>query len=285
MKLLKGKLLYMGLAACMTFIASCGGGGGGGSTGSVDLPNELDPNTNGSETGTVTILATDLVTDQFSAINLTITRAELLGDGDRQLLFEGEKTFNLLALANVTEIFSVTEVTAGTYSKIRLTLTLIELLFHDDRPPEYPRLPGNGKLDLNPRGDLYVDADNPLTIELDFDAEKSLHVVENGNGRFNFRPVVLTKQVENEFDTKLIRQMGVVRNLNAEAGTFDLCLIEDAVTDEEDCVRVAIEGDATSIFSATGEAIGAGDLENGAIATVVGRLFNSDELVAAAAAG
>lgn len=274
------KLRYATLVGALVFLASCGGGGGGGgSTGVVGLPDDPGQDTGSNETGTVTVLATDLDTDLFSAINLTITRAELLGAAGSEVLFEGEKTFDLLALANVTEVFSVAEVPAGTYSKIRLTLTQIELVFHDGRPPEYPKLPGNGKLDINPQGDLYVDADNPLTIELDFDAEKSLHIVEKGNGGFNFRPVVLTKQVQSEFDTKLIRQTGIVHNLNVEAGSFDLCL----VSDEADCVGVVVAADGTSIFSATGEAIGVGDLVDGAVATVVGRLYASDDVVAAAA--
>ena len=286
MKFLNRKLLYMGLAAFMTFIASCGGGGGGGgSTGAVGLPDNLDPTPEATGKGTVTILATDAETDQFREINLTITRAELLADDSSELLFEGEKTFNLLALASVTEVFSVAEVAAGSYDKIRLTLAGIELVFFDEREPVYPDLPGNGKLDINPKGLFYVDSDNPLTIQLDFDAEKSIHIVGTGNGGFNFRPVVLTKEVETEFDTKLIRQMGVVRELNRERGTFDLCLIEDEEAEEDDCVQVAVASGATAIFGESGNAIDINNVSEGDIATVVGRIYSDSDLEVAATGG
>jgi hypothetical protein len=266
------KLRYAALVAFVLFAASCGGGGG--SNGAAGgLGDSLAP----ADTGTVTVLATDAETDLFSEVNLTIIRAEFLGgEGGSELLFEGEKTINLLALANVTELLSVAEVPAGSYNKIRLTLTQIELVFHDEeRPPEYPRLPGNGKLDINPRGAFYVDSDNPLTIQLDFDAEKSIKIVGTGSGKFNFRPVVFTKEVENSFDTKLIRQTGVVRNLADSGGSFDLCLVDSGESDEEDCMHVVTGGD-TAIFNESGESIGPGDLENGVIATVVGRLVRDD---------
>ena len=99
-------------------------------------------------TGTVNILFTDAPTDDFSAINVTLSRIELIpfndedsdadsdaegGDGDdsdsdrpsrRATLFTGEATFDLLQLENFTSLFSVTpDVPAGEYRKIRLTVS------------------------------------------------------------------------------------------------------------------------------------------------------------------
>jgi hypothetical protein len=274
------------LVAFCLVVTSCGGGGGGGGGGGITDGSSSGVTTT-AESGTVTLLATDAETDQFSEINLTIVKAELLSNEGSEVLFEGTKTFNLLALADVTEVFSITEVPTGEYDKIRLTLTLIELVFHDDREPVYPKLPGNGKLDINPRGVFRVGPDESLTIEMDFDAEKSLHIVSQGSsGGFAFRPVVFTKKVTGEFDTKLIRQQGIIRELDGVTGTFLLCLPEEGIPEpDEDCLSVDASAGGASIFDTTGLPAGLEQLENGVTATVVGRFFESEAVTIASASG
>ena len=253
-------------------LVSCGGGGGGSSS---------DGDVASASRGTVALLVTDAPTDDFKQINLTVRRAELLCEGGKEELFSGLKKFDLLQLTEVTEIFSVSEVSAGYCSKIRLTLAEIELVFKDpSKPNAYPKLPGNGKLDLNPRERFYV---GPwLGIQLDFDAEKSIHI--KGKADYNFRPVVFIKVIKDRFDTKLIRQRGIVENLNGETETFDLCLVEaeaQAVArhedddssddDSSDCVRVNTVDAPASIFDDQANPISFMQLEEGTIATVVGR--------------
>jgi hypothetical protein len=285
MKFKKRIICVATLSALSLAVTSCGGGGGSSSNLDTGIT-EVAPTV---QNGTVTLLATDAETDQFRSINLTITRAEMLAqDGGSEVLFEGNKTFDLLALADVTEVFSISEVPEGNYDKIRLTLTQIELVFHDDRDPVYPSLPGNGKLDINPRGLFTVDSEESLTIELDFDAEKSLKIVEQGNGGFSFRPVVFTRKVENEFDTKLIRQQGIIREFDEIGGDFLLCLPEDdepEAGDEEDCVNVDARAGVSSIFGPTGLPAGLEQLGNGAIVTVVGRFFDAEDVMFASTSG
>jgi hypothetical protein len=286
MSFLKSISQFTLLVAFCLAVTSCGGGGGGGGGGGITDGSSSGVTTT-AESGTVTLLATDAETDQFSEINLTIVKAELLSNEGSEVLFEGTKTFNLLALADVTEVFSITEVPTGEYDKIRLTLTLIELVFHDDREPVYPKLPGNGKLDINPRGVFRVGPDESLTIEMDFDAEKSLHIVSQGSsGGFAFRPVVFTKKVTGEFDTKLIRQQGIIRELDGVTGTFLLCLPEEGIPEpDEDCLSVDASAGGASIFDATGLPAGLEQLENGVTATVVGRFFESEAVTIASASG
>jgi hypothetical protein len=89
------------------------------------------------------------------------------------------------------------------------------------------------------------------------------------------------KTVENEFDTKLIRQAGMVRNLDSESKEFDLCLIEDGPQpalsegsdDSLDCVRVNAEKASASIFDDFANPVLFGELANGDTVTVVGRFF------------
>ena len=180
--------------------AGCGGSDGGSAT-----------SDRSAGTGSVALLITDAPSDIFEEINITVVMAELLSDDGRVTIFEGERTFNLLDLTDV-RIFAIREgVPAGTYSKIRLTLTEIELVDNmgTDDPADddiyYPKLPGNGKLDLNPRGDFNVVTDGTLAIQIDMDANKSIHIVKLGNKDvYNFRPVVFIDIVTDAFEERFV---------------------------------------------------------------------------------
>lgn len=266
------------------FLFACGGGGGGGD---ASTSTNVAP---AAGTGTVTLLLTDGPTDEFKQINLTITRVEFLSDGGKHTVFSGVKHFDLLQLTNVTEIFSVLDMPARCYSKIRLTLSEIELVLHDGSKA-YPSLPGNGKLDLNPRGDFCVYDGTALMIQLDMDAAKSIHVVKTGNGnKYQFRPVVFIKIIKDRFDTKLVRLTGVVNNLDTLGDDFDLCriqaqgyLIDDDISDGRPyCVQVNTRDANASFFDANADPIRFDDLNNGDIVTVVGRFaFNGNALASA----
>jgi len=251
------------------FLFACGGGGSGGGVTTVSP----------AGTGTVTLLVTDGPSDDFDAINLTVVKAELLSERGRVTLFSGNKTFDLLQLANVTEIFSVTHVPTGTYNKIRLTLTRIELV-KKDGTKVYPKLPGNGKLDLNPRGSFVVSPGATILIQLDMDAEKSVKVTHSGNGdSYQFRPVVFVKIVTDQYGTKLVRLRGSVNNLDTLEAMFDLCRIEVQGLllddDEEDgqpyCVMVNTAQAPASFFDTNGDPANINSFKNGDIVTAVGR--------------
>jgi hypothetical protein len=281
MNTLTHKILLVALTAFTVLLISCGGGGG-----SDTVVNTSDSLTT-ADKGAVTLLVTDAPTDDFKEINMTVLKAELLCDSGNQELFSGVKEFDLLELTDVTEIFSISEVTAGFCSKIRLKLAQVELVFKDSsKPSVLAKLLGNGKLDLKPKADFYVGPYNPLYIQLDFDAEKSIHI--KGKADYNFRPVVFIKIIEDEFDTKLVRQRGTVENLNDYSEEFDLCLIDAEVQpvnheddDFSDCVRVNTKDAPASIFDDQADPISFKELEEGEIATVVGRFSffdsNSDD--------
>ena len=252
------------------FLFACGGGGGG--TNGVSTVSSAG-------TGTVTLLLTDAPSDDFKAINLDVVRAELFSDNGRVELFSGKKTFDLLQLANVTEIFSVTSVPAGTYNKIRLTLTRIELV-RKDGTKVYPDLPGNGKLDLNPRGSFVVSSGSTMLIQLDMDAEKSIKVTSTATGdKVRFRPVVFVRIITDRLGTKLVRLRGAVNNLDTLAGTFDLCRIEVQgllLDDDENdgkpyCVMIDTAQVPASFFDINGDPAAIGSFKNGDIVTAAGR--------------
>jgi hypothetical protein len=204
--------------ATTLLLAACGGGSG-----------DAD-GTPALATGSVAVLFTDAPTDDFCQVRATVTGIDLLSDGGASAsLYTGERTVDVLAMRNFSDFFTVDPaVPIGTYSKVRLTLADLALVECDaDGVPEpepdwdHPNLPGNGKLDLNPRGGFQVIGGEMLVIELDLDMEKSLHVHETGNGTWQFRPVVFVTIRPD--DEHLVRVYGAARNVGATS--FELCPI------------------------------------------------------------
>jgi hypothetical protein len=256
-------------------LSGCGGGGGGGG-GSVSPQG----------TGSVALLLTDAPADDFDEININVIKAELLSDSGRVTLFQGSRTFNLLHLTDA-HMFALREgVPAGTYSKIRLTLASMQLVNYNgsDDPADdlvvYPKLPGNGKLDLNPQGDFRVAAGETLVLQLDMDANKSIHIVQKGNKQeYQFRPVVFVDIVTDAFHDRYVKLHGVIENIDAADGEFDLCdtNIPVRAADDSDatgsrgCVEVELAS-GTSVFDVNGAPAGFAELVEGDEATVFGRL-------------
>ena len=206
-----------------------------------------------SGTGRVSLLLTDAPTTDFDQVNVTLESISFLCDGDdtddevngldddtddqschEVVLFEETRVINLLALQNFSELLSTTTIPAGEYSKIRLHVSRVELVWlgtdgEVDRS-EDAKLSSN-KIDLNPRGSFNVIDGSHLIIQLDMDAEKSIHAVEAGNStKYIFRPVVFV-DIQGEADLKLVILNGRVFE-KTDTG-FQLCKVEDIEVNEE----------------------------------------------------
>jgi hypothetical protein len=196
-------LLALGIAC------SGGGGGSGGSSGGT--------------TGSVGVLLTDGPVDpsQFSHIYVTVTEITLIAsDGGQVTIFNGSEVFDLRDLTDASTLVTVgQDVPAGTYEKIRLEVSKIELVPADGSSSIFPKLPP--KIDLNPRGTFEVRPGELLLVQLDMDAGKSIHVVGKGNGGFNFRPVIFCDILTKALPGKLVLLNGKVQTL-ATSG-FQLC--------------------------------------------------------------
>jgi len=280
-----------GLILAALMLASCGGGGGGGGDTPVAAPPPPPPVAAPPDTGTVGVIITDAATEDFSQILATITAIELLGDDGRTTIFSGSETIDLLKLRNFTELFSVTDgVPAGDYSKIRLILSSLTLVRLDDNGNTIESanvaLPGNGKIDLNPRQTFFVMPGSTLLLELDVDAKKSIKVVSTGNGNsYRFRPVVFVKIYERDQQDRLARVHGNVDSIDEAAREFVLCQ-SDFVSDPDDedsdardddrCLTVETDDD-TGIFGADGEPADFTALMVGDPLTAIGNLRVSDE--------
>lgn len=236
-------LLPLGM---LPFLVSCGGGGTGQS---VDTANG---------TGTVGILLTDKPADPllFLSINASIESAELIGsddDDERVSLYSGPtQTFDLLRLRNEAIPFTFKdEVPIGTYCKIRLTLSDLELVLADDTPNDatdnetyHPRLPGNGKLDLLARDCFEVGPGEVITLQVDIDAANSIHIVGNNKG-YNFRPVIFIDVLNQDFISKLVRLDGIVKRIDNDAEKLLLCeAIPTVHLNNEGCVELHLGEDS-----------------------------------------
>lgn len=210
-------------------------------------------------TGTVALLITDAPTDDFDEVNIRLTRVSLIGgDNGPVEIFSGDRTINLLELRDHSEFFSLAEVPVGSYDKIRLDVAAVELVRLDAQGDIVeviePRLP-SGRIDLNPRRSFEVKSGETLILQLDLDAEKSIHVVEAGNsGRYNFRPVVFVDIIERAKPARFTKVHGTVAGVDAEARSFELCGAFDyygGASETERCLTV-MTGGGTSIFDPAG---------------------------------
>jgi hypothetical protein len=244
------------LFTCLV-LASCGSGSG----------------TTSAGTGGVAFFLTDSLTDDLSEINITIRKIELLADDFRVTVFSGMKELNLLDLNNETELIALeNNIPAIQYEKIRLYVVKndIELIDRDGTPimNKEIKLPGNGKIDLNPRSPFSVTAGEMLTIQLDMDAEKSLKLDENKN-KYIFRPVIFIDIIDGTVpQDKLVRVKGVIRDIDEVNRKITLCLEE---SDNDCCVTIYVN-DETSFFSSEpeGSPIEFEELAVGDTVTVIG---------------
>jgi hypothetical protein len=289
---LRSTLLGIAATALVT-LSACGGGGGGGG-GNSGSGNNATPT---ATTGTVAFLLTDAPTDAFCQVRATVQSIDLLGGPTPTNVFTGPETVDILDMRNFEDVFTVnTAVPVGTYDKIRLTLSDLALVECDSAgvpEPEsgwdHPHLPGNGKLDLNPRGSFQVVGGEAMIIEIDMDMQKSLHIVQAGNsGKWQFRPVVFVTITPD--DTKLVRVFGEVRALDGT--TFELCPLEPASSTDNDavggggdmsgddnsgeCLDVFTDG-STGIFDEAGSPVGPDAIANGDLLTAIGFLSLHDD--------
>ena len=174
-------------------LGGCGGSGGGGDSGSGGG----SWSTAGS--GTVALFLADGPADDYDKIFITVCKVSLIPaennpNQSEVVLYESNRCFevNLLELRDEDLLLSIKKrIPAGFYAKIRLE---IDDIWSEggpcDEPGKYFKLP-SGRIDLNPRGGIFVKSGATLSVRLDVDANKSINLHEAGNsGKCIFRPVV-----------------------------------------------------------------------------------------------
>lgn len=293
----------LALATLAAFaLAGCSSGGDGGTGGTGTAPGSgsgSNPPAGGESTGSVGVLLTDAEGPQWDRALATISSIELLADDDDDgdddedgdgnvTIFSGEpQTIDLLSLNDYADLFTVADgIEPATFEKIRLRVDSLELVrLADDGSVDESvdaRLVGNGKIDIEPRGDFEVRGGETLFVEVDFDMNKAFKTIETGAGPTIVRPVVFARvHGEGRFD-RLTRIAGSVDSIDREAQRLTLCRSAGFADDDDDegedddddgrhCVRVATD-DATGVFDADGLPVTFADVAVDDTLTAVGFL-------------
>lgn len=284
-------LLYVAIVT----LTGCGGAG------TTENPAPQPPDsTNNATTGSVGIFLTDAPTDRFDKVLFQVTQVDLLGSGPAVTVFSGDVTVDLRQLEDSGELLSLTDnVPPGTYSKLRMYVEDIVLVDVDTDGETileeiHPKIPANGKIELNPRGSLMVAAGETLLLQIDVDAEKSIKYHETGNGEWRFRPVIFVKSGDADDFGRLTRMYGRIDEIDSEEMSFRLCqteLLSDDDDDDDDsddhendydndddenCAHVSVMED-TGLFGDTGDPIEFTALADGDFVTVAGLVRNRDD--------
>jgi len=229
----------MGAAAVAILLAACGGGGSGGS----------------QETGRVTMLVGDAPINDLSEVWITVSEVELnMAGGKKDVVLDTPERIELLSLQNLSEVLLSEEIVTGRINKVRLLLDKIEILREGGTSPdnlEVLDVPAGGWIELNPQGGIEVRAGETITMLIDVDLERSLHVIEGGNGSFEFRPQVFIEIYSEGDPSRIVRLKGTARGVNPTTDGWDLCDLRRESGDSTnenlmDCVHMVDAG--ASVF-------------------------------------
>src|SRR5262245_30901202 len=215
-------------------VVGCGGGSGGSS----------------SETGNVTMLVGDGPIDDLDQVWITVGAVELnMAGGKKEVMLDTPQTIELLSLRNLTEVLLSEEIVSGRVNKVRLLLDSMEIVRKGSVVREPIDLPAGGWIELNPQGGIEVRAGETITLFIDIDLERSMHVAQSGNGGYEFRPQVFIDLYSEGDQSRIVRLNGTARGVNPNSDGFDLCDLRresgDGTNDNLlDCVHI-IDADAS----------------------------------------
>lgn len=143
-------------------------------------------------TGQASIILTDAPSDQWSAINVVITKVTLLNKADHtkeEVAFEGTSAkINLVDLDSVGELLATAQLPVGTYDAMRITIdpTSVSLVKQDGTtvPASQVHVAGASvKVALS--ADLVVTSSGSNAVQIDFDLGHPLFLVQMPNGDWN----------------------------------------------------------------------------------------------------
>ena len=150
-------------------------------------PSPATPLPSATATGILQVRVTDAPAEyEVSAIYVTIANLEVHRSGeeaDWTMIIDESRTFELLELEGVEEIWGEAEIETGHYTQIRMDVESVKAIINGEDKDVF--LP-SGKLKLV--GSFEIEAEKTTILTLDFDADKSL--VFRGNGVVNFKPVI-----------------------------------------------------------------------------------------------
>lgn len=258
------------LLAAALYLTACGGSG-----------------SDAAPTGNVAIVITDAPTDIYDRVEISLTEMTLIGAGGQTELYNGpEITFDLLEMSDWGDLAFNSKVLAGTYNKIRLQITRIDLYEGASLDPDtIQNLPANGKIDLNPRGPFDVSPGSTTVIKLDIDAQRSFLAVQTGQGKMQFRPIIFVEIFQDEtiLPQRLVRAFGEVEEGSIDSDSFRLCDLQFisqtnsvSLGSPGECIRVHADS-SPGIFDETGMETDFTSVANNQLLTAIGWLGDTSD--------
>jgi len=163
-----------------------GSGGGGDSSGDTT-----------TTFGSLKIMLKDKPVEDAEHVWVTISNIVVhMADPDEFIeISNEEKEFDLLLLKNNPGILNVTQLEVGHYNQIRADVVEGSIVFHeDDGQGDFNiatydlKIPSN---EIKVPVQFYIEENGTTEIILDFDAEKSIKVTQQGNkDSYKLRPVI-----------------------------------------------------------------------------------------------
>ncbi|MCC6513375.1 MAG: DUF4382 domain-containing protein [Geothrix sp.] len=169
-------LLALPALTTLALTVACGGSGGSSTPAPV-------------ATGSASIILTDAPSDQWSAVEVVVTKITLLNKADHTrevVAFEGATAkINLVDLDSVGELLATAQLPVGTYDALRVTIdpASVSLVKVDGTtvPANQVHVGGAGVL-VRLETDLVVTATGSNAVQIDFDLGHPLFLVQLPNG-------------------------------------------------------------------------------------------------------
>jgi hypothetical protein len=166
--------------------STTGSGGGGDSSGDTT-----------TTVGSLKIMLKDKPVEDAEHVCVTISNIVVhMADPDEFIeISNGEKTFDLLLLKNNPGILNVTQLEVGHYNQIRMDVVSGSIVFHEDdgqggfNIATYDLKISSNEIKIPVQ--FYIEENDTTKIILDFDAEKSIKVTQQGKkDSYKLRPVI-----------------------------------------------------------------------------------------------
>lgn len=173
--------------------------------------------------GAVAVLFTATSDARFSRAEAKIGRIELNdSDGRRVALFDQERTVDLLAVRDETELLGVAvKVPPGYYDTVRIQLKDLSLTRERNSdaggPTIEPRLPRDGYVVIKPRHRPEVMSGDVTVLQIDLDLSKSVQQIDPDRGSYQFRPLILADRLSGAGRGRVVRLHGPVTEIDRSA--------------------------------------------------------------------
>ena len=223
-------LLAVPALSALALSLACGGGTSGSSS-AANPP---------VATGATSIILTDAPSDQWSAVNVVVTKVTLLNKADHTkevVAFQGATaSINLVDLDSVGELLATAQIPVGTYDAMRITIdpTSVSLVKQDGTIVPSTQVhvaAGKDTVQVGLSADLVVTASGSNAVQIDFDLGHPLFLVQLPNGEW-----VMNLQVKHRPNTNGMMGMAQLmfrhrRGTITSVGTSSFVMRTDHGTD------------------------------------------------------